>query len=112
MLAATSVSAQERITYKSAKTTSSYFQIGVQIAEAMRAGTDGGVGVTGEESQGSVQTVMGVRVRGGDYVFATPPALIGLAQNGRAMFEGKGDPAFETIRALLPIPSLTTHFVV
>lgn len=111
-LTATSVFAQERVTYKSAKTTSSYYQMGVQIAEAMRAGTDGGVVVTVEESQGSVQNVMEVRARGGDYVFTTPPALVGLAQGGKAMFEGKGDPAFDNIRALFPIPSLTMHFVV
>ncbi|WP_299211405.1 TAXI family TRAP transporter solute-binding subunit [uncultured Tateyamaria sp.] len=104
--------AQERITYKSAKSTSSYYQMGVQIAEAMKEGTDGDVIVTVEESQGSVQNVMEVRARGADYVFTTPPALIGLAQNGKAMFEGKGDPAFDNIRALFPIPSLTVHFVV
>ena len=109
---ATSASAQERITYKSAKSTSSYYQMGVQIAEAMRAGTDGNVVVTVEESQGSVQNVMEVRARGGDYVFTTPPALVRLAQGGKAMFEGKGDPSFDTIRALFPIPSLTMHFVV
>ena len=76
--------AQERVTYKSAKTGSSYYQMGVQIAEAMKEGTDGGVIVTVEESQGSVQNVMEVRARGGDYVFTTPPALVGLAQIGRA----------------------------
>lgn len=108
----TSAFSQERITYKSAKTTSSYYQMGVQISEAMREGTDGEVIVTVEESQGSVQNVMQARVRGGDYVFTTPPALISLAQKGAAMFEGKGDPAFDEIRALFPIPSLTMHFVV
>ncbi|WP_299954154.1 TAXI family TRAP transporter solute-binding subunit [uncultured Roseobacter sp.] len=104
--------AQDRVTYKSAKSTSSYYQMGVQIAEAMKEGTDGGVIVTVEESQGSVQNVMEVRARGADYVFTTPPALIGLAQQGKAMFDGKSDPAFDTIRALFPIPSLTMHFVV
>ncbi len=103
--------AETRITYKSAKTESSYYQMGVQIAEAMKAGTNGDVIVTVEESQGSVQNVMEVRARGGDYVFTTPPALVGLAQGGKAMFEGKGDPAFDEIRALFPIPSLTMHFV-
>jgi TRAP transporter TAXI family solute receptor len=108
----TSALSQERITYKSAKSTSSYYQMGVQISEAMRSGTNGGVIVTVEESQGSTQNVMEVRARGGDYVFTTPPALVGLAQRGAAMFEGKSDPAFGTIRALFPIPSLTMHFVV
>ena len=86
--------------------------MGVQISEAMRSGTNSGVIVTVEESQGSTQNVMEVRARGGDYVFTTPPALVGLAQRGAAMFEGKSDPAFGTIRALFPIPSLTMHFVV
>jgi len=104
--------AQERITYRSAKASSSYFQMGVQIAEAIRTGTEGSVAVTVEESQGSVQNVMEVRARGSDYVFTTPPALVSLAQNGKAMFEGKTSPAFANIRALFPIPSLTMHFVV
>lgn len=103
--------AQERVTYKSAKSTSSYYQMGVQVAEAMKAGSYGNIIVTVEESQGSVQNVMEVRARGADYVFTTPPSLVGLAQGGKAMFEGKGDPAFDEIRALFPIPSLTMHFV-
>ncbi|WP_417429464.1 TAXI family TRAP transporter solute-binding subunit [Kiloniella sp.] len=104
--------AETRITYKSAKTTSSYYQMAVQIAEAMKAGSSGDIVVTVEESQGSVQNVMEVRARGGDYVFTTPPALVRLAKAGKAMFEGKGDPKFGEIRALFPIPSLTMHFVV
>ena len=104
-------SAETRVTYKSAKTGSSYYQMGVELAEAMKAGTDGEISVTVEESQGSVQNVMEVRARGSDYVFTTPPALVGLAQQGKAMFEGKGNPAFDEIRALFPIPSLTMHFV-
>ena len=103
--------AETRVTYKSAKSTSSYYQMAVQIAEAMKAGSDGAISVTVEESQGSVQNVMEVKARGGDYVFTTPPALVRLAQGGKAMFEGKGDPAFDEIRALFPIPSLTMHFV-
>ncbi len=110
-LTAASAFAETRVTYKSAKSTSSYYQMAVQIAEAMKAGSDGEVIVTVEESQGSVQNVMEVRARGGDYVFTTPPALVRLAKGGKAMFEGKGDPAFDEIRALFPIPSLTMHFV-
>ncbi len=103
--------AETRITYKSAKTGSSYYQMGVQIAEAIKAGSNGDMIVTVEESQGSVQNVMEAKARGGDYVFTTPPALVSLAQSGKAMFEGKGDPKFDEIRALFPIPSLTMHFV-
>ncbi len=104
--------AETRVTYKSASSSSSYFQMAVQIAEAMKAGTDGDIIVTVEESQGSVQNVMEAAVRPGNYVFTTPPALVGLAQGGKAMFEGKGNPKFDDIRALFPIPSLTMHFVV
>ncbi|MFT7594056.1 MAG: TRAP transporter TAXI family solute receptor [Paracoccaceae bacterium] len=110
-LAATSAFAETRVTYKSAKTTSSYYQMAVQIAEAMKAGSDGNIIVTVEESQGSVQNVMEVKARGGDYVFTTPPVLVQLAQGGKAMFKDKSDPAFDEIRALFPIPSLTMHFV-
>jgi len=109
--AITPASAETRVTYKSAKSTSSYYQMGVQIAEAMKQGSDGEIIVTVEESQGSTQNVMEVRARGGDYVFTTPPVLVKLAQGGKAMFEGKGNPAFDEIRALFPIPSLTMHFV-
>lgn len=104
-------SAETRVTYKSASAGSSYYQMGVQLAEAIKAGTDGGIIVTLEESQGSVQNVMEAAVRPGSYVFTTPPALVGLAQAGKAMFEGKGNPKFDEIRALFPIPSLTMHFV-
>jgi len=63
-----STAAETRITYKSAKSTSSYYQMGVQIAEAMKAGSDGDIIVTVEESQGSVQNVMEAKSRGADYV--------------------------------------------
>lgn len=104
--------AETRVTYKSASSSSSYYQMAVQIAEAMKAGTDGGIIVTVEESQGSVQNVMESAARTGNYVFTTPPALVSLAQGGKAMFEGKSNPRFDEIRALFPIPSLTMHFVV
>ncbi|GMG83099.1 TAXI family TRAP transporter solute-binding subunit [Paralimibaculum aggregatum] len=111
-IGAGSAMAETRITYKSAKTASSYYQMAVQIAEAMKQGSGGEIIVTVEESQGSVQNVMETRARGGDYVFTTPPVLVKLAQGGKAMFEGKGSPKFDEIRALFPIPSLTMHFVV
>jgi len=107
-----SAAAETRVSYKSAKTTSSYYQMGVQIAEAMKKGSNGNIIVTVEESQGSVQNVMEAAQRGGNYVFTTPPVLVKLAQGGKAMFKGKENPKFAEIRALFPIPSLTMHFVV
>ncbi len=106
------VQAETRVTYKSASSASSYYQMGVQVAEAIKRGTGGDIIVTVEESQGSVQNVMEAAARSGNYVFTTPPALVRLAQQGKAMFEGKGNPKFDEIRALFPIPSLTMHFVV
>lgn len=100
-----------RITFKSAKTASSYYQMGVQIAQAMKAGSNGDIIVTVEESQGSVQNVLEVKARGADYVFTSPPVLVKLAQEGKAMFADKSDGKFNDIRALFPIPSLTMQFV-
>ena len=111
LLPATQALAETRITYKSAKSTSSYYQMAVQIAEGMKAGSNGDITVTVEESQGSVQNVMEVMGRKGNYVFTTPPVLVKLARSGKAMFKGKENPRFGDIRALFPIPSLTMHFV-
>lgn len=104
--------AETRVTFKSAKTSSSYYQMSVQLAEAMKKGSDGEVIITVEESQGSVQNVNEAAKRSGNYVFTTPPVLVKLAQGGKAMFKGKENPKFSEIRALFPIPSLTMHFVV
>ncbi|MFT5658259.1 MAG: TRAP transporter TAXI family solute receptor [Gammaproteobacteria bacterium] len=107
-----SAEAETRVTYRSAKTTSSYYQMSVQIAEAMKSGSAGEIVVTVEEGQGSVSNVVQVPSRGPDYVFTTPPVLVKLAKEGKAMFKGKTNPAYDEIRALFPIPSLTMHFVV
>jgi len=104
--------AETRVTFKSAKTTSSYYQMAVQISEAIKSGSKGDVIVTVEESQGSVQNVLGAATRAGNYVFTTPPVLVKLAVAGKAMFKNKANPKFGDIRALFPIPSLTMHFVV
>ena len=64
VLLAGAAQAETRVTYKSAKSGSSYYQMGVELAEAMKAGTNGDIIVTIEESQGSTQNVMEVRARG------------------------------------------------
>lgn len=107
----TTAMAETRVTYKSAKSTSSYYQMAVQLAEAMKKGSNGDIILTVEESQGSVQNVKEAASRTGNYVFTTPPVLIKLAQKGIKMFK-PANPKFMEIRGLFPIPSLTMHFVV
>lgn len=110
-LAVITAQAETRVTYKSAKSTSSYYQMGVQIAEAMKTGSDGEIIVTVEESQGSVQNVKEVAQRTGNYVFTTPPSLIKLAMSGEKMFSDANS-NYQNIRSLFAIPSLTMHLVV
>jgi TRAP transporter TAXI family solute receptor len=107
----TTAAAETRVTYKSASSSSSYYQMAVQLAEAVKAGTDGNIIVTVEESQGSVQNVKEVAQRTGNYVFTTPPALVKLAMAGENMFKD-ASPNYQNIRSLFPIPSLTMHLVV
>jgi len=111
LLVAEGAAAETRVTFKSAKSGTSYYQMAVQIAEALKAGTEGAIVVTVEESQGSVQNVKEAANRSGNYVFTTPPALAQAAIAGKGEFEPK-DPAFDALRSLFPIPFLTMHYVV
>ena len=101
-----------RITYKSAKSTSSYYQMAVQVGEQVNKATNGDLVLTIEESQGSVQNVKEARKRKGNYVFTTPPVLVKLATKGKAMFAKDNSEDYKKIRALFPIPYLTMHMVV
>ncbi len=101
-----------RITYKSAKSTSSYYQMAVQVGEQINKATNGALVLTIEESQGSVQNVKEARKRKGNYVFTTPPVLVKLATKGKAMFAKDKPEDYAKIRSLFPIPFLTMHMVV
>jgi len=107
-----SASDDTRITYKSAKSTSSYYQMAVQVGENISRNTNKDLKITIEESQGSVQNVKEVRKRKGNYVFTTPPVLIRLAQGQKAMFKKDKADDYSNIRSLFPIPYLTMHMVV
>ena len=104
--------ADTRITYKSAKSTSSYYQMAVQVGENVNKVTNGSIVLTIEESQGSVQNVKEARKRKGNYVFTTPPVLVKLATKGKAMFKKDKPEDYKIIRSLFPIPFLTMHMVV
>ncbi|WP_417616897.1 TAXI family TRAP transporter solute-binding subunit [Oceanisphaera sp.] len=106
-----SAHADTRVTYKSASAGTAYYQMGVELSEAIRQGTDDAIILTLEESQGSVQNVMEVMARQGNYVFTTPPALVNQAMAGEGAFAKRQHPRFQEIRGLFPIPSITMHFV-
>lgn len=107
-----SAQADTRVTYKSASAGTAYYQMGVELSEAIRQGSDGTIVLTLEESQGSVQNVMEVMARQGNYVFTTPPALVEQAMAGEGAFSQRQSPRFQDIRGLFPIPAITMHFIV
>lgn len=108
-LLAGAASADSRITLKSAKSTSSYYVMMVQLAEMLKDASGGEILPTVEESQGSVQNVKESKVRPGNFFFTTPPSLLAAAREGRKPFEGE---AFDTARTLFVMPFVTIHFVV
>ncbi|WNL40653.1 TAXI family TRAP transporter solute-binding subunit [Halomonas sp. PAMB 3264] len=107
-----SAQAETRITYKSSSAGTAYYQMGVELSEAIREGTNDDIVLTLEESQGSVQNVMEVMARQGNYVFTTPPALVEQAMDAEGPFAKRQSPRFQDIRGLFPIPSITMHFVI
>ncbi|WP_148252196.1 TAXI family TRAP transporter solute-binding subunit [Aidingimonas lacisalsi] len=107
-----SVQADTRVTYKSAASGTAYYQMGVELSESIKSGTEGDIVLTLEESQGSVQNVMEVAARTGNYVFTTPPGLIEQALAGEGVFAERQSPNFQDIRGLFPIPAITMHWVV
>ena len=111
LLAAGPARAEVQIALKSAKSSSSYYKMGEQLAQALKTGSNGEIVVTVGESVGSVQNILDVEGADDDYVFISPPVLVSLAQQGKAMFADKDSGDFDRIRALFPIPSLTMHFV-
>ena len=112
VLAAAPAFSETRVTLKSASSSSSYYVMMVQLGEMLLEQSGGTILPTVEESQGSVQNVMEAAMRPGNYVFTSPPALVGSALAGTGPFKERPSPKFAEIRALFPIPSLTMHFVV
>lgn len=104
--------AETRVTYKSAAVGTAYYQMGVDLSEAIKAGTEEEIILTLEESQGSVQNVMETAARSGNYIFTTPPALVTQALAGEGPFAERNSPKYQEIRGLFPIPAITMHIVV
>ncbi len=109
-MAAVPASAETRVTLKSAQSGSSYYQMMVQLSEALKAGSNGDLVATVEESQGSVQNVKEAAKRPGNYLFTSPPSLIKQAAAGQKPFAE--DPGYKDVRSLFTVPFVTMHWVV
>lgn len=103
--------AEERVLFKSALPSSSYHEIGTQLSKALQDGSGGDITIVDEKSSGSTQNVLDVETADGNYMFMSQPVLVDLALQGKAMFADKDTDAFNRIRALFPVPSVTMHFV-
>ena len=103
--------AETRVTFKSAAAGTAYYLMGRDLADAIREGSDEAIMLTLEESQGSIQNVMEVSAREGNYVFTSPAVLIEQAMAGEGAFAEHPHPRFQEIRGLFPLPSMTMHFV-
>jgi TRAP transporter TAXI family solute receptor len=101
--------AETRVTLKSATAGSSYYQMTVQLGEALKNASNGQITATVEESQGSVQNVKEAPKRTGNYVFTSPPSLVKDAQAAKKPFEG--ETGYDTIRTLFVMPGITMHVV-
>jgi len=102
--------AETRVTLKSATAGSSYYQMTVQLGEALKTASNGQITATVEESQGSVQNVKEAPKRTGNYVFTSPPSLVKNAEAGKKPFEG--ETGYDKIRTLFVMPGITMHFIV
>ncbi|MBZ5488762.1 TAXI family TRAP transporter solute-binding subunit [Halomonas aquamarina] len=105
------VHAETRITYKSATAGTAYHEMGAELSEAIDSATSGQIILAQEESQGSVQNVMEVMARQGNYVFTTPSDLVEQALTATGPFTERPHPRFQNIRGLFPLPAMTMHFI-
>ena len=87
-----------------------YHTLAVQFAEALSIAANGALAVAVQESPNSVQNVMDSVKLGPNTLFTAPPYLISQAHRGDKPFER--NPKYDDIRALLPIPGQTTHWLV
>lgn len=110
LVASHAVSAETRVTLKSAASTTSYYAMTVQLGELIKQESKGQIVATIEESQGSVQNVKEGAKRPGNFVFTTPPNLLADAKAGKKPFEG--ETGYDDIRTLFVMPFVTVHLVV
>ena len=84
--------------------------LAVQFAEAVAVALNGAYTLDVQESQGSIQNVMDAAKAQADYLFTAGSNVIAEARRGQKPFAP--DRRYRDIRALVPIPAQTVHWVV
>lgn len=113
MMGATARSDVTRLTMKSAKASTSYYAMMVQLSEVIKVRSEGTIQPTVEESQGSIQNVREALARSGNFLFTSPSTLIDDARNRQGAFlDYEGNGLTDPVRSLFVMPSTTVHFVV
>jgi TRAP transporter TAXI family solute receptor len=84
--------------------------LAVQFAATVANAVNGAYTLDVQESQGSIENVMDAAKAPADYLFTAGPSVIAEARRGQKPFAP--DRRYRDIRALLPIPPQTVHWVV
>jgi TRAP transporter TAXI family solute receptor len=98
------------ITIRAGKSDSLNHALAVQFAEAVAIAVNGAYTLDVQESQGSVANVMDAAKAPANYLFTAGSTVIAAAQHGQKPFAP--NPRYRDIRALVPIPPQTVHWVV
>ncbi len=98
------------ILIRAGKSDSLNHALAVQFAEAVALAVNGAYTLDVKESQGSIENVTDAVKAPANYLFTAGPNVIAEARRGQKPFAP--DRRYRDIRALLPIPPQTVHWVV
>ena len=95
---------------RAGKADSPYHALAVELVAALGESRGNAPAIAVEESQGSVQNVIDAAREPTPHLFTAPPNVISDARRGNKPY-GK-NPRYDDVRALIPIPFQTMHWVV
>ena len=98
------------ILIRAGKANSLNHALAVQFAETVASAVNGAYTLDVRESQGSIENAKDAAKAPANYLFTAGPNVIAAARRGQKPFAP--DPRYRDIRALLPIPPQTVHWVV
>lgn len=98
------------ILIRAGKSDSPNHALAVQFAATVAGAANGAYTLDVQESQGSIENVIDAAKAPANYLFTAGANVIAVARRGQKPFAP--DPRYRDIRALLPIPPQTVHWVV